>query len=123
MAMGLFGLCSPVVFRWLAGATLDWSGWSRAAVLALAVTAAASLMGASLPVLVEHLVGTNRNVGRTVGSLYFINTAGSALAAFAAVMILLGSIGERKTIILAASLNLACGAFILVGPALRRSGR
>jgi hypothetical protein len=91
--------------------------------LALAVAVASSLMGASLPLLVEQVARTSRNVGRAVGSLYFINTAGSALAAFAAVMVLLGSAGELGTIRVAAALNLSCGAFMLLGPGRREMAR
>jgi hypothetical protein len=76
-------------------------------------------MGASLPLLVEQIARGSRNVGRAVGSLYFINTAGSALGAFAAVMVLLGSAGELGTIRVAAALNLSCGAFMLLGPGRR----
>jgi len=117
LSIGLFGLCSPFVFDRLGQATLRWPDWSRAVVLALTVTAASSLMGASLPVLVEEVSRATRNVGRAVGSLYFVNTAGSALAAFAAVMILLGWAGETRTVFIAAALNLACGGFVLLGPA------
>jgi hypothetical protein len=74
------------------------------------------LMGASLPLLVSYLVPSTRNVGRTVGLLYFINTAGSAFAALAAVLWLLGTLGETASVRLAAALNLLVGSYILAGP-------
>ncbi|HWN17605.1 MAG TPA: hypothetical protein VNO19_01705 [Gemmatimonadales bacterium] len=49
-----------------------------------------------------------------------VNTAGSAFAAIAAVVLRLGNLGEMKSAYLAASVNLLVGTFILAGP-LRRS--
>jgi len=84
--------------------------------MALAIMVPTILMGASLPLLVSYLVPSTGNVGRTVGLLYFITTAGSAFAALAAVLVLLGSMGEMNSVRLAASLNLLVGSYILVGP-------
>ena len=42
------------------------------------------LMGSTLPFLVAYVVGESRNVGRSVGLLYFVNTLGSAVACFIA---------------------------------------
>jgi predicted membrane-bound spermidine synthase len=90
--------------------------------MALVVMLPTILMGATLPLLVAFLVRSTGNVGRTVGLLYFVNTAGSAFAALAAVLLILGSLGETRSAYLAAGLNLVAGAFILVGP-LRRTLR
>jgi hypothetical protein len=49
-----------------------------------------------------------------------INTAGSPISAFGAVLLILKSLGEARSAHLAAVLNLLVGAFILLGP-LRRS--
>jgi hypothetical protein len=81
-----------------------------------------TLMGVTLPLLVAYLVRSTANVGRAVGVLYFVNTAGSAFAAIAAVWLILGSLGETKSVYLAASLNLLAGTFILLRP-LRRAAR
>jgi hypothetical protein len=73
-----------------------------------------TLMGATLPILVEYVVQRTGNVGRAVGRLYFVNTAGSAIAAFAAVSLILGSMGERRSVGLAAAVNLTVGGLVLL---------
>jgi spermidine synthase len=122
IAIGLFGLWSLTFFRSLGSLTLEMSSITRGATMALAVMVPTSLMGVTLPLLVAYVVRSTGNVGGTVGLLYFVNTAGSALAAFAAVLLILGSLGEAKSVDLAASLNLLVGVFILAGP-FRRSRR
>ncbi len=116
LAIGVFGLFSLAFFRWVGSHTLELPAVARGAVMALAIMLPTILMGASLPLLVSYLVPSTGNVGRTVGLLYFINTAGSAFAALAAVLLLLGSMGEMNSVRLAASLNLLVGSYILVGP-------
>jgi hypothetical protein len=50
----------------------------------------------------------------SVGWLYFVNTAGSALAALATVVIMLGALGEIGSVRLAASLNFLVAAFVMM---------
>ena len=122
IAIGIFGIWSLSFFRWIGSLTLGLPAIPRAAAMALVVMLPTTLMGATLPLLVAFLVRSTGNVGRTVGLLYFVNTAGSAFAAIAAVFLILGNLGETKSTYLAASLNFLVGAFILVGP-LRHSPR
>jgi predicted membrane-bound spermidine synthase len=116
IAIGIFGVWSLTFFRWIGSLTLGLPAIPRGAVMALAVLLPTTLMGATLPLLVAFLVRSTGNVGRTVGLLYFVNTAGSAFAAIAAVLLILGTLGETRSAYLAASLNFLVGAFILAGP-------
>lgn len=113
-SVGAFGLLSAPFFRYIGTLTLDLSSVSRGAITALIVMLPTSLMGATLPVLVAFMVRTTGNVGRSVALLYFVNTAGSALAAFACALVLLRSLGEQGTIDVAVATNLlvAGGALI-----------
>lgn len=122
LAVGVFGLCSLTFFRWVGTWTLGLPSIPRGVVMALAVMVPTTLMGVTLPLLVAYLVRSTANVGRAVGLLYFVNTAGSAFAAIAAVVLILGSLGETRSTYLAAGLNLLVGVFILVGP-VRRAPR
>jgi hypothetical protein len=81
----------------------------------LLVLAPTMLMGATLPLLVGHMVRVSQNVGKSVGKLYFVNTLGSAAASFVAPLALLGSLGQSSTVRLAAILNasVSLGAFAL----------
>ena len=88
--------------------------WRRPRALTFAfVLAPTLLMGATLPLLVAFAVRESGAVGRSVGMLYFVNTAGSALAAIAAALVLMGALGETGSARLAALVNMAVGTFVL----------
>jgi predicted membrane-bound spermidine synthase len=113
IAIGAFGLVSVEFFRWIGDLSLGLASPERAILLALIVMVPTTMMGVTLPLLVGYLVRASGNVGRSVGTLYFVNTAGSALAAFAAVFLLLGNLGEAKSAMLAGLLNLAIGGMVI----------
>jgi predicted membrane-bound spermidine synthase len=117
-AIGVFGIVSLPFFRWVGEVTLGLSAVEQGVITVLIVMVPTTLMGATLPILVGYLVRSTGNVGRTVGTLYFVNTAGSALAAFMAALVLLRTVGEQRSAWLAAALNLTVGGFVLL-----RSGR
>lgn len=71
------------------------------------------LMGASLPVIAKLLVDRLEAIGRRVGNLYAINTFGAVLGSAVAGFYLLPAIGVGATTVLAATLNLAIGAWAL----------
>jgi spermidine synthase len=112
--IGAFGLISLPFFRWIGDVTLMLDPVTRGAVTALIVMLPTTLMGATLPLLVGYLVRSTGNVGRAVGMLYFVNTAGSALAAFAAVILILRFLGESRSTFLAAAVNLGIGTFVFL---------
>ena len=72
-------------------------------------------MGMTLPLLSLTAYRSSLSTGRTVGSLYFANTVGSGIAALAAVLITMPSLGEQGSVNLAASLNLVVGLYVLSG--------
>ncbi|MGA8150929.1 MAG: fused MFS/spermidine synthase [Terriglobales bacterium] len=72
------------------------------------------LMGATLPLLVEHMVRSSRNVGRAVGSLYFANTLGSAVACFVAGSVLMRVFGQSGSVRVAATINALIGVTVLI---------
>jgi spermidine synthase len=85
----------------------------------LAVLPAAILMGGTLPALVRGLLLHERPLGRTVASLYGINTLGAACGALASGYVLLPMLGVRGSLLVAVGLNLtvALGVFALRTPA------
>jgi spermidine synthase len=72
-----------------------------------------TLMGATLPVLSQALVGNEVNTRRDVGTLYAINTFGAVLGVALAGYVLLPGLGNRATSLLAASGNIAAGVIAL----------
>ena len=103
--IGIFGIGSLALFHAVGNVTLGMSALPTFLVTFLLVLCPTMLMGSTLPLLVAHLVRENKNVGKSVGTLYFVNTLGSAFASAAAVLYILGHAGEVGTTRLAALLN------------------
>lgn len=67
-----------------------------------------TLMGGTFPVAVK-IMARGETLGRDVGILYSVNTAGSVAGCLAAVFFLLGSAGMKNTILIAAALDCFIG--------------
>lgn len=111
--IGVFGFFSLGLFELVAGRTLDLSRTSTGIVAFLLLLVPTTLMGATLPLLVSYATARSHNVGRSVGMLYFVNTLGAALGAFAAGMFLLGMLGLAMTVNVAAALNVLLGVAVI----------
>ena len=82
-----------------------------------------TLMGGTLPVLSQALVRGEHGLGRTVGTLYAVNTFGAVLGVVAAGYVLLPALGNRGSIAVAGVLNVTVGlAALLYGRHIRKSG-
>ena len=121
LGIGLFGIVSLAVFHAVGKVTLGMSAFATFVVTFLLVLVPTLLMGSTLPLLVAHLVRANRNVGKSVGTLYFVNTLGSAFASAASVLFILGNAGQAGSVRLAALLNVTVSALAYV--AHRRAAR
>jgi spermidine synthase len=113
LGTALFGAVSLGIFhgvaRFTAGSTTLETGLISFVLLLVPTV----LMGSTLPILTAHLVRISGNVGRSVGSLYFVNTLGSAAACFAATLTLMYRLGESGTVWLAAAVNAMVGVTAL----------
>jgi spermidine synthase len=78
------------------------------------------LMGATLPVLSRFFVRSFSHLGRRVGDLYATNTMGAVLGCGFAGYFLIPSLGMRKTVYVAAALNIAIAVAIFIVDRLRR---
>jgi spermidine synthase len=112
-AIGLYGLGSLWLFAQVGRITLHASATTTACASFLLVLVPTMLMGATLPLLVMHAVRSTGSVGRSVGMLYFVNTLGSAMAAFLAVLVCLPRFGLADTVRLAALTNLVVAATVV----------
>ena len=74
---------------------------SAFAALALPTT----LMGATLPLLARYAVAEEKQIGRRIGLLYAMNTAGAVFGALLTAFALLPELGLKGTIWFAAALN------------------
>ena len=102
-----FGLVSLRVFDRVALLALGSSLAVTAAVTLALVILPTLLMGATLPVLVAHLVLRTANVGSSVGTLYFVNTLGAGVACLVAATALFPFLGLGGSLHLAVAMNVA----------------
>ena len=72
------------------------------------------LMGATLPILVGHLVRRSGNVGSAVGLLYYVNTIGAGAACLVSAVLVFPWVGMQGAVFVAAAINgaVAVGALI-----------
>ena len=83
LGIGVFGLVSISAIQHLAASVEAVDLWRLTGYVYLLLGLPTVLMGATLPILVEYVHRHYRNVGKSVGVLYFINTLGSATACLA----------------------------------------
>jgi spermidine synthase len=107
LSIAAFGAVSLPLLRAAAGWTATAATLTGALGTFLLLAIPTLGMGATLPLLVGHRVGLSGNVGWSVGSLYYANTLGSAVAAFVAVVALMGTLGQQGVIWVAVGCNLA----------------
>src|SRR3989454_4317424 len=98
--LGLYRALSPSY------AAFGFIQFLRVFVLLLVPT---TLMGGTLPVLSQALVRREDEMGRTVGVLYAMNTFGAVVGVIVAGYGLLPTVGNRRTLWIAAAANVAVG--------------
>jgi len=109
MGVAVFGILSLRIFHWAASFTAG-SGLPHVILFSLLLLLLPTmLMGATLPLLVEHLVRRSGRVGLSVSRLYFVNTLGSAVACYFCAQFLLRDYGLSGSVRIAAGLNVIVG--------------
>lgn len=113
LGIGVFGFFSLGLFARVGAATTS-AGALEIGLLSMGLLLIPTLlMGATLPLLVAHLVREIGNVGRSVGVLYFVNTLGSAAGSIAAALFVLGALGQAGSVRLAAAVNVTVALAVL----------
>ena len=112
-SVALFGVISLGLFHWVASFTAGAPAIETGVITLALILAPTILMGATLPVLVAYLVRFSGNVGRSVGSLYFVNTLGSAAACLLAAEVTMRKLGMSGSVRLAAGLNTLVAVAVL----------
>lgn len=113
LAIGLFGAVSLLLFHAVGQFTAGKSALTTFAATFSLVLLPTTAMGATLPLLAAYAVRRLHNVGRSVGLLYFVNTLGSAAAAAFTAVYLLGRLGQQRSVLVAAALNLGVAGVML----------
>jgi spermidine synthase/predicted MFS family arabinose efflux permease len=107
IAIAAFGIVSLSVFERIGDLVVGWPLPAMAAVNLLLVIIPTLLMGATLPILVSHLVQRTRQVGGAVGLLYYVNTLGAGLACLVCCTAIFPFIGMHGAILIAVATNVA----------------
>jgi predicted membrane-bound spermidine synthase len=107
LATAAFGLVSLGAFERVGALVVDWPLPAVAAVNLLLVLVPTLLMGATLPILVSHLVRHSGEVGRAVGLLYYVNTMGAGAACLLCCALLFPFLGMHRAVLVAVALNVA----------------
>jgi predicted membrane-bound spermidine synthase len=113
LCVAAFGLVSVPFYHAVGRMTLGMGPAATTAVTFLLVLVPTLCMGATLPLLVTYAVARAGSVGWSVGTLYHVNTAGSAIAAVLTVIVALPFLGLRGSVWLAAACNVAVAAAAL----------
>ncbi len=98
LGIGLFGLASLRLFHWVALFTAGVPPIQTGLISFVLVVIPTVLMGCTLPLLVAHVAQLSRNMGRSVGMLYSVNTLGSAGACFLAANITMRLLGQSGSV-------------------------
>jgi spermidine synthase len=120
LATGVFGIFSLKMFRYVALFTADAPIWKAGVVCFALLVVPTAFMGSTLPILAAYLIRISGNVGRSLGSLYCVNTLGSAIACFVAAGITMRRLGQSGSVNLAAAINSTIGIVIIAAHFLRR---
>jgi spermidine synthase len=114
LAVGGFGLVSLPLIKMTSALTLDRSLVVIAMTIYALLCIPTIFMGATLPILASYLHQVNKNVGRSVSTLYLCNTAGSAIACFVTADFLFGALGQDGTIRVAVACNFAVAVLLMI---------
>lgn len=114
LGIAAFGVISLPLFHTAAQFSAGRSNLVTGLVTFVLLLIPTLFMGATLPLLVAHLVKVNGNVGKSVGSLYAANTFGSGVACWVAAIFLMRTFGESGVVHIAVSLNLLVGAGAII---------
>jgi predicted membrane-bound spermidine synthase len=111
---GAFGALSLGIFQRVGELVIGWPLFPTAAVTLALVIVPTLLMGATLPILVGHLVRRSGNVGGAVGLLYYVNTLGAGAACLACTVFLFPFFGMQGAVYVGVGINsaVALGALL-----------
>jgi spermidine synthase len=112
---GLYGFASLMLIG-LIGRLPGAGHWATAGSALVVLLVPTCLMGASLPLLAEHVNRARVNAAMTTAGLYLANTLGAALASFLTVLIFFELLGLAGTVCCAALCNLVVGLAALALP-------
>jgi hypothetical protein len=110
--IGMFGIVSIPLIKAVGVITLHGSLVTMSLTTYALLSIPTMFMGASLPILVTYLHLYYRNVGKSVGMLYSINTLGAAIACFITADVLFSLFGLQISVFISALFNFVVGVLV-----------
>jgi len=104
--VGLFGFFSLKIFKQAYELTDMLSGFNLFLLSFALLILPTSAMGATLPILSEYLIKKFKNIGQSLGILYFVNTLGAGLSSIITAVYLMKYFGLSNTIFIASYINI-----------------
>lgn len=117
-----FGVVSLPLFEQVGRLALNWSLLAVTAINLALVLVPTLLMGATLPILVSHLVRISGQIGTVVGTLYYVNTLGAGVACLLCAAVIFPFLGMHAAVWIAAGINVIVGGGAILLAALIGSG-
>ncbi|QIL71171.1 hypothetical protein G7048_12845 [Diaphorobacter sp. HDW4B] len=115
LSLAIFGVFSPYIFSEIQNLTLLGSSYWLMCVISVAVILVPTIiMGMTLPILTMYFDEHLRNVGVSVGNLYFFNTLGAAFGAWISAWVLFEKYGLANSAKLASLINFSCFMIVLL---------
>ena len=114
LAAGLFGIFSLSLFAYIDPLVQDMALAQRTLVIVAMVFIPTSLMCATLPLLIGHMVRLSANVGVSAGSLYRINALGAVAGCIVSALLLFPFLGLQTSVLIAAAFNAVVAAIALL---------
>ncbi|MCZ6488395.1 MAG: hypothetical protein O6703_09495 [Gammaproteobacteria bacterium] len=121
LVIGVFGIASISIIRGASEVAIHGSLLSVGVTIFAILCLPTMMMGATLPILVSYINRTRKNVGNSVGWLYFVNTVGSALAALLTVTLIFPAMGLQGAVWSAAILNFVVAWLVIQNTKTRSS--
>jgi spermidine synthase len=114
LSTAAFGLVSLSIFERVGQFVLNWPLFAVAIINLLLVLLPTILMGATLPILVAHLVRRSGQIASAVGLLYYVNTLGASAACLLCAVVIFPYSGMHAAVCIAAGINVvvAIGALL-----------
>ena len=109
LSTAAYGLFSLRLFHQVGHYTAGISLFGTTAISFTLLLIPTMLMGSTLPMLVAYSVSRSRNVGGSLGLLYFVNTLGSATACFLAAAVVMALLGQSGSVAMGAAINATVG--------------
>jgi spermidine synthase len=121
LSTAAYGLFSLRLFHAVGHYTAGISLFGTTAISFALLLIPTMLMGSTLPMLVTYSVRRSRNVGGSLGLLYFVNTLGSATACLLAAAVVMALLGQSGSVAAGVAINSAVGIGALVVHYIRRT--